>query len=177
MHGLLFFKGMPISKAIESEPIFLYSTLIGCGCIIVLFIIKNYLPKRTPLGNEMLGKLRGFRTFLLTAEKDKLEMLVERDPSYFYNILPYTYALGVSKECIKKFKTITLKQPNWYDNSVTFSSMSFTGFMNSTMRSANNAMSSRPSSSSGGGMSGGSGGGSGGGFSGGGSGGGGGGSW
>ena len=91
----------------------------------------------------MLGKLRGFRTFLLTAEKDKLEMLVERDPSYFYNILPYTYALGVSKEWIKKFKTITLKQPNWYDNSVTFSSMSFTGFMNSTMRLANNAMSSR----------------------------------
>ena len=173
IHSLSFFAGMPISEAIKNETIYKFSTLLGLGSVIGLFIVNHYLPQRTPKGNEMLGKLRGFRNFLMTAEKSKLEMLVAQNPSYFYNILPYTYALDVSKEWIEKFETIALRQPNWYDSTTSFSTLTFTGFMNSTMKSANRAMSSRPSSSGGGS----SGGGSGGGSSGGGSGGGGGGSW
>ena len=173
VHAFLFLNGMPISEAIKNETIYKFSTLLGLGSVIGLFIVNHYLPQRTPKGNEMLGKLRGFRNFLMTAEKSKLEMLVAQNPSYFYNILPYTYALDVSKEWIETFETIALRQPNWYDSTTSFSTLTFTGFMNSTMKSANRAMSSRPSSSGGGS----SGGGSGGGSSGGGSGGGGGGSW
>jgi uncharacterized membrane protein len=89
------------------------------------------------------------------------------DPSYFYNILPYTYVLDVSDKWIEKFEDISLEAPNWYGGSSSFNMTTFSNFMNSTMISATSAMSSRPSSS----------GGSGGGSSGGGSGGGGGGSW
>ena len=96
--------------------------------------------------------------------------MVNENPTYFFDILPYTYVLGVSKKWIKKFESISLKAPNWYDNDGTFNYVMFNSFMNNTMRSATTAMSSSPSSSGGGGSSGG-------GFSGGGSGGGGGGSW
>ena len=95
-----------------------------------------------------------------------------QNPTYFYNILPYTYVLGVSDKWIKKFESISLQAPCWYDSSNSFDVVSFGSFMNSTMISAESAMSSSPSSDSGG-----SGGSSGGGSSGGGSGGGGGGSW
>ena len=40
----------------------------------------------------MLGKLKGFRNFLETAEKDKLETMVMQDPTYFiifYHTLMY----------------------------------------------------------------------------------------
>ena len=47
-------------------------------------------------GNELLGKIKGFRDFLDTAEKPKLEELVMQNPVYFYNILPFTYVLDVS---------------------------------------------------------------------------------
>ena len=137
-----------------------------------MVICLKYLPKRTQYGNEILGKLRGFKNFLETAEKDKLESLVMQNPNYFYDILPYTYVLDVSDTWIKKFETISLQAPSWYDSPDTFNTTSFEKFMNTTMVSAQSAMSSSPSSdSSSGGES------SGGGSSGGGSGGGGGGSW
>ena len=126
------------------------------------------MPKRTPYGNEILGRIKGFRNFLETAEKDKLEEMVMQDPNYFYNILPYTYVLGVSDKWISKFESISLEAPNWYGGTSGFDINSFGTFMNSTMTSAQSAMSSSPSSSSSS---------SGGGSSGGGSGGGGGGSW
>jgi hypothetical protein len=53
------------------------------------------MPKRTSYGNEMLGKIKGLKKFFVTTEKDKLEELVMKDPAYFYNILPYTYVLGI----------------------------------------------------------------------------------
>ena len=52
--------------------------------------------KRTDYGNAIYGRIKGFRNFLEAAEKEKLEALVNDDPSYFYNILPYTYVLGIS---------------------------------------------------------------------------------
>ena len=97
--------------------------------------------------------------------------MVNQNPSYFYNILPYTYVLGVSKKWISKFETINLKSPDWYDSPSDFDMHSFESFVDSTMHTANDSMTSSPSSSSGSSSS------SGGGSSGGGSGGGGGGSW
>ena len=92
--------------------------------------------------------------------------------------MPYTYVLGISDKWIKKFETISLKAPQWYECSNAFDFSHFESFMNNTMSFARSNMSANPSrtgSSSGGGYSGGSF--SGGGSSGGGSGGGGGGSW
>lgn len=93
------------------------------------------------------------------------------NPTYFYDILPFTYVLGISNTWIKKFEAISLQAPDWYDGTSSFNVTSFGSFMNSTMSSssASNSSSSSGSSSSGGS--------SGGGSSGGGSGGGGGGSW
>lgn len=121
----------------------------------------------------MLQKIEGFKLFLETAEKEKLETLVEDNPQYFYDILPYAYALGVSDKWTKKFESITMRPPEWYD-SPAYSHYAMIHFINHSMNSAVSSMTSAPqtSSSGGSGFSGG-----GGGFSGGGSGGGGGGSW
>lgn len=148
----------------------LITYFIGIACITILVIFINIMPKRTPYGNEMLGKIKGFKRFLETAEKSQLEALVNENPEYFYNILPYTYALGVSDVWMSQFETIAMQAPDWYDSNRTFDMHEFNNFMDNTMRSAQSAMSSSPSSSSDGGSSGGS-------SSGGGSGGGGGGSW
>lgn len=165
------FGGVPwiytVMPVLVGDPVFLAGYSVGIGCILGMFVCLKYLPKRTPYGNEMLGKLRGFKSFLEVAEKDRLEAMVMEDPGYFYHILPYTYVLGVSDKWIKKFEAISLQAPSWYDGMSSFDTTTFGSFMNSTMASANSAMSSSPSDSSG----------SGGGSSGGGSGGGGGGSW
>ena len=172
------FGGIPwlitVLPALMQDMSYLICYIIGLLCIGVMILVIKYLPKRTKYGNEMLGKLKGFKNFLETVEKEKLESLVMENPNYFYDILPYTYVLGVSDKWIKKFESISLQAPSWYDSSNSFNISSFNRFINSTMTSAQGAMTSSPSSSSGGSSSGGS---SGGGSSGGGSGGGGGGSW
>lgn len=172
-HSFIFFCTMPVISAIRYEKIFLIAFIIGICCIVGMILLLKFMPKRTKYGNEILGKIKGFKTFLETAEKEKLEAMVMENSTYFYDILPFTYVLGVSEKWIKKFEAINLQAPDWYDSPNAFNPSSFGSFMNNAMSSAQNAMSSSLSSSSSGGSSSSSGGGS----SGGGSGGGGGGSW
>ena len=164
------FGGIPwaglVLPELKQEPVYLIGYGVGLLCILVMVICLKYLPKRTPYGNEILGKLKGFKNFLETAEKEKLEAMVMEDPTYFYDILSYAYVLGVSDKWIKKFESISLQAPSWYDSPNTFDMRTFESFMDSTMTSAQSNMSSSNSGGS-----------SGGGSSGGGSGGGGGGSW
>ena len=147
------------------DKIYLIKFIIEAICMVATIVFLGIMKKRTSYGNEMLGKIEGFKTFLETAEKPRLEQLVMEDPEYFYNILPYTYVLGVSNKWMKKFEDIALEAPTWYYGYTTFNMYTFNHFMNTTYASISNAMTSTPSSSHSGG--------SGGGFSGGGSGGGG----
>ena len=150
--------------------------IVGVICIFVMMYLMK-TPKRTKYEKKMLGKLKGFKNFLETAEKEKLEALVLKNPNYFYDILPYTYVLNVSDKWIEKFETMSLEAPSWYVNHGNFDISDFGRFMdfaNSSVQQGTSANSLGNSSSSGSSFSGGS---SGGGSSGGGSGGGGGSSW
>lgn len=148
----------------------LAGVLIGIGSFIFSFFIR----KRTDSSHEILERINGFKNFLETAEKGRLEALVEQDPKYFYDILPYAYVLGVSGKWMSKFESIAIEPPEWYGGGHhgMFDIYVFNRFLNSTMSAATTSMTSMPQSSSSGGFSTG-----GGGFSGGGVGGGGGGSW
>lgn len=158
------------------EKIYIFNYVVGAISIIGMIIFAAIMKKRTKYGNNMLGRIKGFRNFLETAEKPKLEALVKDNPTYFYDILPYTYVLGVTNIWMKKFESITMIPPTWYSSNNAFDIIYFNNFMNTTITTANHTMTSRPSPQSSGGSDFG-GGFSGGGFSGGGSGGGGGGSW
>lgn len=112
--------------------------LIG---MLVLAILSVLMSKRTYYGTIILGQIKGFRRFLENAEKEQLETLVEENPEYFYDILPYTYALGVSKKWIKQFETIAIRPPDWYDSSYnTFNTSDFTKLINDTVRDVSDSM-------------------------------------
>ena len=170
IHSLVFFSTTPLAEALKNDNYILLAFIFGILCIIGMIMCLKYMPKRNKYGNEILGKIMGFKNFLESCEKEKLESLVMKNPTYFHDILPYTYVLGISDKWISKFEYIAIEPPSWYDGNTSFNMVSFGVFMNSTMASASKTMTSSPSSSSGGSSSGG-------GFSGGGSGGGGGGSW
>lgn len=151
-------------------------TAVGVAIGLCAFILSFFIRQRTDAGHQILQKIEGFKLFLETAEKERLETLVEDDPKYFYNILPYAYVLGVSDKWISKFEGIAIEPAEWYSSPYTFNNIKFCHFINHTIKSSTGAMTSAPANQSSGGLSGG-GGNSGGGFSGGGFGGGGGGSW
>lgn len=175
--GILFFAAASFicMGDVLSEDLFdIIGYIFGMLSLSGVLFFAGIMPKRTTYGIDILGKINGFKTFLETAEKEKLTLLVEENPSYFYNILPYTYVLGVSNKWIKKFEDIAMEPPEWYTSTNPYNYYNFTHFMDDTVNSANNVMSSTPTPSGGDSSFGGF---TGGGFSGGGFGGGGGGSW
>lgn len=157
-----FFKNALLITIILNNPLYFNAILFDLFCIISITLFFKFMPKRNKFGNEILGKIKGFKNFLETAEKENLENLVTQNPTYFYDILPYTYVLNVSDKWIKNFESITLQSPDWYDSPNTFNIKSFESFINSTLALTEHSSSSSSSSSSGGGSSGGGSGGGGG---------------
>lgn len=136
----------------------------------------RYMKRRTKRGAELLGKILGFKEFIRVAEVDRIKKLVEQNPSYFYDVLPYAYVLGLSKKWAQKFENIAMEPPTWYTGSYGNNAFTTLILLNS-LDNVTRVMSDSiviPSSTGG---SGGSFSGGGGGFSGGGMGGGGGGGW
>ena len=157
--------GAPMGKTV-SIAMFVVCFLLG-ECIGRFNVDTDYRV-------QMIGRLLGFKEFIKTAEKSRLEALQTDDPEYFYKILPYAMVFGLSSKWAKLFKDIEVKQPDWYHTVTPLYGYNLTSHMAdslfSSSKSAINIVS-HDSSSSGGGYGGG------GGFSGGGGGGGGGGSW
>ncbi len=160
------------NSGILSEPVYVGGLLAGIACIIIMIVCLLNMPKRSNYGNQMKGRIKGFRNFLETVEKDKLEQMVEKNPTYFYDILPFTYVLGISDIWINKFETIGLPDVTWYN-----ASSNINDFMSHQIHNISSTLSYNPTSYSSDGFSSSSSSSSGGGSSGGGSGGGGGSSW
>ncbi len=106
--------------------------------ILTLFFTFN-IENRTEYGNRMLGKILGFKRFLENAREDELQDLVDKYPTYFYDILPYTYVLGISDKWISKFETINMPSPEWYksEREDSFGFESVTKVLDKTINSAN----------------------------------------
>lgn len=166
--------------------------LIGAASIILINVIFAVLMRApTVQGRKVMDQLDGFKMYMDTAEKNRLNMTGEPPMTVdrFERILPYAIALGVEKPWSQHFEAELARNAvsdvrgtyapgfysgrNWSTGSGGFSNTvsAVAGGMSAAMVAA------QPSSSSGSGFSGGGGGGGGGGGSGGGGGGGGGGGW
>lgn len=144
-----------------------------CALIYTLFVpsyIISFLPKfllalvcfacvavsvtlisRTKDYTAKLNDIVGFRNFILLAEKDKLEMLLEEDPQFYYHILPYAQVLGVTDKWQQKFDDLTVEPPAWMTGSLLQNYFEFkliSGIIRGSMRTMSAGMISRPSSSS-----------------------------
>ena len=165
---------IPFVTNAKIDAMFFVKMAVTFGFSAVNIALVAFMDKRTPIGVEYLGKILGLKQFIETAEKDRLEMLVKDDPSYFYKILPYAYVFNVTDIWSRKFESIAIEGPSWYHGGNNLNTLMFMNRFNHTMNTMNRSMTSVPQSSARGG---GSFGGGGGGFSGGGFGGGGGGHW
>lgn len=77
-------------------------------------VVACMMEKRTDKSIDLMGKILGLRNFIETAEVDRINLLVEENPSYFYEVLPYAYVLGVTDKWAKNFENINIESPSWY---------------------------------------------------------------
>lgn len=159
-----------------------FPILASIAVIIINVLFAILLRAPTVLGRRVMDEIEGFRMYLETAEKERLNFVDEPDmtTARFEGILPFAVALGVEKPWTERFEADLSRHavsdtqdgysPHWYRGS-SFSSSSLSNNVSSLATGMSAAMiASRPASASGSGSSGG-------GFSGGGGGGGGGGGW
>jgi uncharacterized membrane protein YgcG len=173
--ALTIFTGLSLFYAYAARSTFLEPLRPGTAAVAAIVIsIFAGLSKRRPDGNnELIGRIAGFRDFILQSGGDEIDRLSSKDPGYCYGILPYAFVFNGFDRWAERF-TSTLYQPDWYISDREFSQQRMKQQFYSAIGSFQSSMMPR---SSGGGSSGGSSGSSGRGSSGGGSGGGGGNSW
>ncbi|MCX5702613.1 MAG: DUF2207 domain-containing protein [Candidatus Omnitrophica bacterium] len=170
--------------------VFTYFTSITTIPVLALIVFinilfYNLLKAPTFSGRKIMDKIEGFKMYLATAEKERLNILnpPEKTPELFEKYLPYALALDVEQAWSEQFSDCLSRvsasgehySPGWYSGRG-WNTLGAVGFVSGFGSSFSNSISSAsvaPGSSSGGGFGGGGGGGS----SGGGGGGGGGGGW
>ena len=114
-------------KIEDMDPNWYNLYYISFACVLVNIFFAFIMGRKTEYGEMISARIKGFRDFLVTAEKEKLEALVEQNPHYFYDILPYTYVLNISKKWINKFENIKMPEVNMgnfdYSSDVSFHSI------------------------------------------------------
>ena len=97
--------------------------LLSFVSIFISGFLAIFTGRKTSYGEMIIAKVSGFRDYLDKVEKDKLNTLVEENPNYFYDILPYTYVLNISKKWIDTFEkknipNMDLSALDTYENSL-----------------------------------------------------------
>jgi uncharacterized membrane protein YgcG len=146
---------------------------------VAVYAFYRLLKHPTLLGAKILAEIEGFKLFLVTAEKDRLEVLNPPNvtPEVFEKFLPYAIALDCENQWSRKFEAEAAAAgitpdargnyyaPGWYSGSA-FGRLGSAGFadsLGSSMAAAAASAATAPGSSSGSGGGGSSGGGGGGG--------------
>lgn len=95
--------------------------IVGLWAVTFLFLaaaggmtLSSFIRRRKDSQVMLLGRISGFRQFLLTAKKNELEKLVGDHPYYFYDCLPYAHVLGVSQAFAEKFQGMKVQLPPGY---------------------------------------------------------------
>lgn len=143
--------------------------IICSGLIVIIF--GALMTKKTQKGTELYQKLLGFKEFIKSVEKDRLQEFLKKDKNYFDIILPYAIVFGIADTWKDKLKGLDVPPPSWYHGSyagANFNTGMFMGSLNKSMNAMSSSFYSAPSSSGSSGGSFSSGGSSGGGFGGGG---------
>ena len=85
-----------------------YTHYVVCAILLLGVVAAANLLTYSQKQTKMLGRVLGFRNFLLTCEKDRMDVLLKDNPEYFYDILPYTYVLDISDKSRPHFCVISL---------------------------------------------------------------------
>lgn len=162
-----------VASRMQTSPI--VWVISGVLFVVLHLSFLSLLRAPTPMGRRIMDEIEGFRTYLDTAEQDRLDLMKspQLTPEVFESFLPYAFALGVENNWCDRFTRELPEelakrggyQPGWYSGDQhRLGALSHLGDdFNKSFSSAISSASTAPGSSSGSGGGGSSGGGGGGG--------------
>jgi len=93
----------------HTEGFIFLLTAIVCG--IALYSFVNFEARLNKEGAIFREEWLGFRLYLKTAERDRLQNLT---PELFEKYLPYAIIFGIEKKWARAFSTLNVSAPTWY---------------------------------------------------------------
>ena len=165
--------GLGISVAVVGGALFIFLPFSFLAFMVLLsgilcLAFAKAMPAKTKKGSEATWYTWGFKEYLHTAERFRLEVCT---PETFEKYLSYAMVFGVEKQWAERFVDIYKEQPDWYVSAgpvAVFSVIGFTNSLSSMTQTASAALTTSPARSAsgvsgfgGGGFAGGGGGGGG----------------
>lgn len=109
------FSGSYLVRAWEGEVFAFYLPfVVVLAATVLMVLLAGFMKKRTRQCTDWMGRLIGLRDFIETAELDRLKMLAQDNPEWFYHVLPYTYVFGLSDIFARKLEGLAIPGPDWY---------------------------------------------------------------
>lgn len=109
------------------------SKVVALGLVTTAIIVASFspaMPARTRKGSELTRQSLGFARFVKKAEKERIRVLAQEDPTVFGRLLPYAMVLGAADQWANAFKDLGLQQPDWYVSADPYSNYSTSIFVN-----------------------------------------------
>ncbi len=100
--------GIFITKNMKTAIVVMY---------VLLLVASLFMAKLTNMSKqrlEYIGQILGLKEFIEKSEKPMLDSLLKEHEHYFYDILPYAVAFGLSEKWAKQFEGLNVKPADWY---------------------------------------------------------------
>ena len=100
--------------AFIEDDLKLMTYIIGIVSMLVIITITRMMNDRSFYGTRMLNKINAYKEYLINF--DDVDKELKNNKYCFYEVLPYTFVLGVSDKWYQKFKDCKMVKPKWYDS-------------------------------------------------------------
>ncbi len=95
---------------------YIHLTVISIALVAVsFFILPKFIKKRTKEANELYGKMLGFKRFIQLVKLPQMELILQENPDYYYDVLPYCMVMGLSKKLDRQMSNLNVAVPDWAD--------------------------------------------------------------
>lgn len=90
------------------------ASMLTVVTLAIMALFASITKKRSDYGQKTLEAVLGYREFIDKVEMDKLKMMIDSDPEFYYHNLSYAIVLGLEDKWAKKFAGIKMQPPRWY---------------------------------------------------------------
>lgn len=125
-------------------PYLKYSIILSIVSMVFVYMLYINMKKKNEDTDKIYSELKGLKRFIMFAKTDDINKLVNENPDYFYEILPYAYSFDLTDIWTNKFNDLAIPEPEWYSSYKIFTHKSIKHFINNTMVKIYNVMSNCP---------------------------------
>ena len=87
--------------------------IVAIWTILCLFVLPLFLKKRKAEAQQLYGRMLGFKKFITLAKLPEMERILQDNPDYYFDVLPYCMIMGLSKKLDKQMQNLRVAVPDW----------------------------------------------------------------